>query len=143
MKPLVVSIILLFSFYFGSCQEGTQTETPSAVKETFKNLYPGENDPDWHLDAHGNYESNFKIEGIKYRADFAPSGEWIETESSIDVKELPKVIQDRIKQEYDDYEITEVERVEHATKGLFFDVEFKQKGKNKDVEFSPSGEILN
>ena len=106
-------------------------------------MYPGEDDPDWHKDSNGNYESNFKIDGIKYRADYAPNGNWIETETSIDVKDLPKAIRDRIKSDYDSEEITEVEKVEHHSKGLFYDVEFKQKGKNLDVEFKANGDIIN
>jgi hypothetical protein len=36
-----------------------------------------------------------------------------------------------------------VERVDSAKKGVFYDVEFKQKGKNKDVEFREDGTIIN
>lgn len=57
-------------------------------------------------------------------------------------KELPEVILEIIQRDYSDYEITEVEHVESATKGEFFDVEFKQKGKNKDVMFKPDGTII-
>ena len=136
-------VLVLINVVLMSCGQGVNAQAPEAVKKTFQTKYPGENDPDWHLDAHDNYESNFKIDGIKYRADFRPTGEWIETETSIDFDELPKVIRDIIEKDYNDSEITEVEKVEHHSKGLFYDVEFKRKGKNKDVEFNASGEILN
>jgi hypothetical protein len=35
--------------------------------------------------------------------------------------------------------ITEAEHVISATKGEFYDIEFKQKGKNKDVEYRRDG----
>ncbi len=131
-----------------SCQnnkknkEAKDNKTPAIVSETFQKKYPGENDPDWEIDANGNYEAQFKKKGEKYRADFNPEGTWIETENSIKKKNLPEVIKDIIKTDYPDYEITEVERVDHATKGIFYDVEFKQKGKNKDVMFTEEGTII-
>lgn len=117
---------------------------PKAVKMAFKEKYPDEKNPKWEIDAHGNYEAQFKENGIKYRADFnSKDGSWIETENSIEKKDLPKVIRTIIDTQFSEYEIAEVEHVSHAVKGIFYDVEFKQKGKNKDVEFDPSGKILN
>lgn len=119
------------------------SRTPDAVRENFKKKYPGENDPDWQLDDKGNWEASFKQDGIHYRADYNADGSWIETESSIEKSDLPKAIKDILKSDYDDMEITEIERVDHNSKGIFYDVEFKQKGKNLDIEFNEKGEILN
>jgi hypothetical protein len=135
-------IILAFmSIALFSCQQAI-SQAPEAVQKTFEQKYPGENDPDWHLDAHGNYESHFKIDGVKHRADFKPNGMWIETEISIKKKDLPKPILKVINEKYGDRKITEVEKVYHHSKGLFYDVEFKRKGKNMDVEFKADGSIL-
>lgn len=141
MKKQIIVLALFASLFIG-CKESANAQAPEAVKTTFQKMYPGENDPDWHKDSNGNYESNFKIDGIKYRADFSPNGNWIETESSIDVKDLPKAIRDKIKADYDSDDITEVEKVQHHSKGLFYDVEFKQKGKNLDIEFKENGDII-
>lgn len=120
-----------------------QGNAPAAVQASFEKKYPGENDPDWHTDAHGYWESHFKIDGIKYRADFAADGTWRETEMSIDKDDLPEAVKKVIKEKYDDEKITEVEKVTSATQGDFYDVEFKKKGKNMDVMFRESGEIFN
>lgn len=117
-----------------------KSQTPKEVKEAFQTKYPGENDPDWEIDSNGNYESHFKIDGIKYRADFSPTGNWIETETNIKKKDLPEPIIRALKENYGSEFITEIEKVDSAAKGLFYDVEFKRKGKNKDVEFRASGE---
>lgn len=139
LKIIFIGTVILFL----SCEQMTYGQAPEAVKTTFQAKYPGENDPDWHLDSHGNYEARFRIDGIRHRADFATDGTWIETEVSIKMKELPKAIKEVIDAKYSDEDITEIERVEHHTKGLFYDVEFKQKGKNKDVEFKADGAIIN
>lgn len=137
-----ITLVLLVTLYSFNCQNTVNAQAPDAVKETFQNMYPGENDPDWEKDSNGNYESHFKIDGVKYRADYSPDGKWIETETSIDKEDLPKAIKEVIKSKYSDEEITEIEKVEHHSKGLFYDVEFKKKGKNMDVEFRANGEII-
>jgi len=137
----LLSILALFIIL--NCGDSVYAQAPKVVKNTFKKMYPGENDPDWHEDDHGNFEANFKQDGIKYRADYAPNGSWIETETSIKKEDLPKAIREIIKSDFEDEEITEIEKVEHHSKGTFYDVEFKRKGKNKDVEFTASGEIIN
>ena len=104
--------------------------------------YPGENNPDWELDSNGLWEAHFKIDGEKYRADFQANGLWIETENSIKDSKLPEAIKAAIKRDFKDEKITEVERVHHHRKGLFYDVEFKKDGKNKDVEYREDGTIL-
>lgn len=134
---LIICVLLVFA-----CGNNVKAQAPDAVKKTFQAKYPGENDPDWHKDDHGYYEANFKIDGVKYRADFNEDGTWVETETSIDKKDLPKAIKEVIKDKYGSEDITEIEKVESATKGTFYDVEFKQKGKNKDVEFRSDGSII-
>lgn len=155
MKRISIITLIIFGLFTFGCQEKkkspeqgevkeqTSNPIPDAVKKSFQSKYPGENDPDWKKDANGNFESHFKMDGVHYRADFSPNGNWVETETSIDEKDLPEVIKAKIKADYNDKEITEIEKVDHHSKGIFYDVEFKQKGKNKDIEFDPSGNVLN
>jgi len=142
-KFLIYTVLLLFVSSIVSCQSAVNTKTPDAVKKTFQKKYPGENDPDWHIDKNGNYESHFKIDGIHYRADFSPDGKWIETEQNIKTKKLPAEILNILADSYWRYKVVEVEKVEHHTKGLFYDVELIKDGKKIDVEFTFDGKIIN
>lgn len=142
MKKLCTLLFTFLVICVASCQEKSDEKVPLSVKANFESKYPGEDDPDWHLDDHGYWEANFKIDGEKYRADFEYNGLWIETENSIKKSELPDAIQEAIKRDYPDEEITEVERVKHHSKGLFYDVEFKKKGKNMDIEYRENGTEL-
>jgi Putative beta-lactamase-inhibitor-like, PepSY-like len=139
----ILTMLVLTNIACSQESRDAKNKTPMAVRESFQAKYPGEYDPDWHQDSHGNYEASFKKNGEKYRADFAENGDWMETENSIKKKNLSKHIKEVIRNKFPTYEISEVERVDHATKGIFYDVEFKQKGKNKDVEFAEDGTILN
>ncbi|MGB5983325.1 MAG: PepSY-like domain-containing protein [Nonlabens sp.] len=120
-----------------SCQD--DEDVPKAVLEAFHEMYPDEDDPDFEKDSHGYWEAHFKIDGEKYRADFHADGSWRETENSIKEKNLPTVTLKAIKKIYGNEEITEVEHVLSAKNGEFYDVEFKRKGKNKDVRFRLDG----
>ncbi|MDR5590244.1 PepSY-like domain-containing protein [Christiangramia sp. SM2212] len=148
MKRISIVVAGLLSVGILSCQENkdkksdSKNTAPEAVQMAFQKKYPGENDPDWEQDEHGYWESHFKQDGEKYRADFNADGTWVETENDIKDEELPDAIKKVIKEKYSDHEITEVEHVQNAKKGEFYDVEFKQKGKNKDVMFREDGTII-
>lgn len=142
MKKIFILFITIGTIIVFGCKNRAHSQVPEAVKNTFKAKYPGEDDPDWHKDSNGNFESHFKIDGVKYRADFKPNGMWIETETNIDIDDLPKAIRKVVEEDYDG-DISEIEKVDHHSKGAFYDVEFKRKGKNKDVEFKADGSILN
>ena len=143
MKTLFSKMLVVLLLGMFGCQSEGKAQAPEAVKSTFQKKYPGENDPDWHTDRNGNYESNFKKKGKHYKADFTPAGAWIETERRIKKKELPKAIRKILESEYDAYDIVEIEEVEHHSKGLFYDVEIKKDGKKQDVEFKKDGTIIN
>ncbi|MGA8852871.1 MAG: PepSY-like domain-containing protein [Christiangramia sp.] len=146
MKRFTLIVAGLLTVGLVSCQEkkndNKKGEVPEAVRSAFQKKYPGENDPDWEEDDHGYWESHFKQDGEKYRADFNADGSWVETENSIKKENLPEAIKRKIEEEYSDREITEVEHVDNAKEGEFYDVEFKQKGKNMDIEFREDGTIL-
>jgi len=132
-------------FWIVACNEtnAQKGDTPEAVKNSFQLKYPGENDPDWHTDRNGNYEANFKKKGVHYRADYSPNGQWIETENSIKEKELPDPIKKLLKDKYDDFKIIELEFVSHYKKGEFYDLEIKEKGKDKfDLEVKADGRVI-
>lgn len=142
MKLLNNFFLPLYFLFFTAC--GTIAgQIPDAVKEAFAKQYPGENDPDWHLDKNGNFEAKFKQKGVHYRADYTPKGVWIETETNIKEKELPKAIKKVLKAQYDGFKISEIEKVESSKKGTFYDVEFKVNGGKQDVEFNASGQVIN
>ncbi|QLG45728.1 PepSY-like domain-containing protein [Costertonia aggregata] len=143
MKFFLNVLFALISLNMLSCQRVKKSDVPKAVKATFEAKYPGEDDPDWRLDRNDNFESHFKINGEHYRADFSPNGNWIETERNIKKKELPKIIREKLKSDYDDYKIVEIEVVDHHSKGIFYDVELKKDGKKQDIEFTIKGEIIN
>jgi hypothetical protein len=142
MRIVSIVLLLLFSSITASCQNAYKTEVPKVVLASFEVKYPDEKDPDFEQDSHGYWEAHFKKKGEKYRADFNADGTWIETENSIKDKEIPIAIQKAIRREFPEMKIAEAEHVMSAIKGEFYDIEFKQKGKNRDVEYREDGSKL-
>ena len=134
--------LLLFSFF--SCESTLMTDkkTPAVVKDAFAKKYPNEKKATWGIDRNDNYEAKFKEGGETFKADFTPDGTWIETETSIKEKDLPKAVRKAIKEKFDNIKIVEIERTDHYKKGLFYDVEFKENGKKYDIEFNAEGTII-
>lgn len=139
MKTLVLSLALLGFF---ACSSTAQKDY-DALEKTLKQKYPNATAISWEVDDHGRREAHFKLDDKKYRADFSNTGDWIETERSIRYKDLPDAVKEAIKKDYDPDDIVEVEYVESSTKGTFYDVEIKEKGKKKrDIEFSEDGRVI-
>lgn len=126
----------------GSSEGQTSKKAKDVAKANFQKKYPDEKNAKWEYDDVGNYEAKFKEDGETYRVDFDKNGNWVETENTLKYKNLPEAVQDAIKRDYDKDDIVEIERVESAKKGLFFDVEFKKGGKKHDVEYNASGTII-
>ncbi len=142
MRSILVILMSTVTLMTASCQNREADTVPEAVMKTFEKMYPGEEDPDFKKDVHGYWEAHFKKDGEKYRADFFADGTWRETENTIKKKNLPKAVKKAIEKQFGDEEITEVEHVKSAKYGEFYDVEFKRKGKNRDVMYRKDGSII-
>ena len=134
--------IILFSFFSCEPTQVKDIEVPDIVKQSFKKKYPNEKKEKWNIDRNDNYEAKFKEGGETFKADFTPNGTWIETETSLKEKDLPKAVKEAIKDKYKGVKIVEIERTDHYQKGIFYDVEFKKNGKKFDIEFNAEGVII-
>ena len=135
-------LILGLAMMTESCAYSQDDQQLQKAQDAFSEKYPEAKDVEWERDSNGNYEAQFELESTKLRADFDKSGNWIETEQSIEFDDLPKNIQQLVEAKYKKEGIVEIEKVNHHQKGNFYDVEFKAPGKNKDVEISEAGEII-
>ncbi|BCX48092.1 lipoprotein [Haloferula helveola] len=115
---------------------------PEEIREAFLSRYGPIESVDWEVDSNGYWEAQFENDGESYRADFDTDGNWIETERNLDFEDLPDPVKTAIRAEHGDREIAEIEEVDSAEKGRFYDVEFQEKGPNQDVQYSQDGEPL-
>lgn len=70
-----------------------------AVESAFWAKYPSASQVKW--DKEGNYrEAEFLLEGIEYKAWFAKTGGWLQTEYSIDYAHIPQAVRNWIDQSF-------------------------------------------
>lgn len=137
-----MKLYLLISLLILSVSAGAE-EPPRAVLENHRERYPEGSDLEWEVDSNSYWEASFEIDGKSFRADYTEDGTWVETERSLDFKELPSKVQIAVNRDLKDVEISEIESVDHYKKGQFFDVEVERDGPNKDYEYDAEGNQLN
>jgi hypothetical protein len=121
---------------------GADTSVPTPVLEAFAEKYPDVKEPSWEVDGNGYWEAHFVEDDVKYRADFRPNGMWIETENGITYDDLPPDVRAAIELKYRRDQVRDVEAVDSATHGLFYDVELKQGAGKFDLMLDRDGKAL-
>lgn len=117
-------------------------QVPESVEQEFEKRYPDVNLSKWELDSTGSWEAHFEKEGVKYRADFKPNGIWVETEHSLEFEQLPSDVKAAIEIKHGSQFVRDVEAVDSATHGQFYDVEFIKGADKFDLMFDEKGKIL-
>ena len=139
LLPLLAVAIATVAVSSG-CATAQSPDERAAAEATLLAKYPDAGDVKWNRDRNDSYEAHFDFDGTRYRADFTPAGEWIETEESIEYDELPEAVRVAFEAEYDEDDVVELERTDNAEKGLFYDVEVDPKGEKKfDIEYRADG----
>ena len=140
MKILVIKFLLATALTLSSFANFVAPET---VVDAFRQQYPDAPEPTWEVDTNGSYEANFRVNGIKYRADFTKEGIWTETENNIDFNELPPDVRSAYLLKYSSEDFRDAEAVDSATQGLFYEIEIVSGTSKIDVMFDAKGKVLN
>jgi hypothetical protein len=139
MKNLVVQFLLATILSFISFAD---LVIPENVANTFRQKYPNAPEPTWEVDTNGSYEANYRIDGVKYRADFTKEGIWTETENNIDFNELPPDVRSEYLLKYSVEDFRDAEAVDSATQGIFYEIEIVSGTSKIDVMFDEKGQII-
>ena len=136
MKSLAFQCAILFLCCL------TAHAVPSNIEESFYKKYPQIEVVKWQSEANGVWEANYQHEGIKYRSDFDASGNWIDTEHDITADQLPKDVVSVIQLKYGNDVIRDIEAVDSASHGRYYDIEIKHGTENVDVLYDETGKVL-
>ncbi|MBV9961566.1 MAG: PepSY-like domain-containing protein [Parafilimonas sp.] len=131
MKHLFAGMILFATI---SC---SAQNVPSAVKTAFEKNFPNTTVKKWDKED-GNYEANFSKDGKTMSATFDAAGKWLETETDINVSELPKAVADYVQTNYKGASIKEAAIISNPTSSKMYEAEVK----GKDLLFDENGKFL-
>lgn len=142
MKRLLMTVFAITMFISLQAQKITDNKVPAVVTKAFKAKFPTATKAKWELEDSKDYEVNFKINKAEHSAVFDASGIWMETETEIDVSQLPSAVSQAISKQFSGYKIKEPEMVEKKDKGKYYEVELTKGKETIEVVLSPKGEVI-
>jgi hypothetical protein len=87
------------------------------------------------------WESEFKLKGTEYSANFRTDGTWVETEYELKKSELPSSIRDFLNSDYKEYKIEEIESAETPDSKLI-EVIVEKGEEHWELIFDSNGKFL-
>lgn len=119
-----------------------QSKTPKAVTSAFNLKFPNATKVKWDKENAHEYEASFDWKGVSYSANFSDKGEWLETESTITLNQLPPKVLAAFNTSYPKAVVKVVAKIE-TSKGLTqYEVEIKQGDKEIELFFTEDGTEL-
>jgi Putative beta-lactamase-inhibitor-like, PepSY-like len=137
MKSLIV--VFAFTFVIGSvnAQKLKEAQVPASVVSAFHKMYPDLKDYQWNLED-GSYEAEYEINKMEAAVTFDATGNLIETEKEITIKDLPPSCAEYVSKNYSGATIKEASEITD-TKGV---KTYEAEIKGKDIVFDSTGKFL-
>lgn len=129
--------ILINCFFLSFCS--IAGNPPAAVQKAFEQKFPKATDIKWGKENAIEYEAEFVLGGKKMSANFSEDGTWKETETEIEVSNLPANVSSSIKKQYPGWEIIGASRIDKPDNRIFFEADIKSGAKRKEVVLKKDG----
>jgi predicted small lipoprotein YifL/sulfur carrier protein ThiS len=139
MKNLILVIAIAAIFSLQAC--GQKENVPAKTKASFTQKFPDATKVKWDKEEDNVWETEFKMDGKEYSANFDSEGKWMETEYEIKTSELPPAVKTTIDNEFKDYDIEEVE-VSETPDGKVFELQMEVDENDIEVAISPNGKVV-
>ena len=120
----------------------TASQVPAPVKAGVQARFPGAKVTEWKLKGK-DYEAEFNLNKIGIAAKFDASGEWLETETTIALREVPLAIRDKFASQFASYKVVETQSVQRGDgSGLIYEIHFENSKEVVKVQFTTDGKAL-
>lgn len=142
MKKFLTLFVCL-AFYIGvSAINQKENQIPAAAKTGFAAKFPAAQKVKWSVEKPGEFEAEFKLNGVETSVLVDAKGNLLETEAEIKEGELPQAVKAAIARDFAEYKIDEIEKATDA-KGVISFVMEASKGKEKlEISFDSNGKLL-
>ena len=139
---LILIVLLITSIVTAQEKKISESEVPKVVVDSFRIKYPEVKTIRW-VSEDNNYEVTFKLEGIKYEANYSSKGEWIETARTFKKLELPDSVKTTLQSgDYAKWKIISLQKVETPEYKLLYMVEVSKNKESKELYFTPEGVLV-
>ena len=143
-QKVALGFVIIVSTTITAChaQSVEQSDIPSAVLKAFQEKYPQAQDVEWEKESDTELEAEFDLNGEEMSANFSQDGTWMETETEIKRKDLPKAVQSTLKSQFAGYEIEESEKVATPEQPEAYEVEIEKGETTLSVMLDKNGKVL-
>lgn len=132
-KNLLIALLLVTFTAFAQ-----QLNVPKSVKDTFSRLYPKATEVKWNKENQ-DYEASFNLDGKKMSVIFDKNGKVMETETAIEISQLPKGIEKYVMDNYKGFKIIDAAKIVKANGEELFEAEITKGKEKKDLFFDKNG----
>ncbi len=139
-KTILAAMMLLFSVSIFA-QQKNNIKVPDSVTKAFQKAHPTAADVSWDKEGM-NYEANYKETGNNYSVVINNEGNILETESEINVSDLPSGIVSYINNNYKGYTLSGAAKIVDNKGNVKYEAEIKNSTGSKDVMFDKDGNPL-
>ncbi|XCF04771.1 PepSY-like domain-containing protein [Tamlana crocina] len=129
-------VTILFAFASGG------DKAPQKVKNAFAKKFPAAKKVKWEKENATEWEAEFKINKVKYCANFFEDGTWTETEHEIDEKDIPQNVKATLTSSFPGYEMEEAE-ISETHDGSIYEFEIEKGEAEMEVAIDKNGKIVN
>ncbi len=140
MKAHLFLIVFLLVSFTVFAQE---SNIPKAVKDSFSKHYPKVTTVKWDKEGAKEFEASFKGNGNNISVVFDDKGKIKETETVIQISELPKSSVTFVETNYPGYKISEAAKILDAKGVETFEAEITKDKVKKDLLFDSKGNLKN
>jgi hypothetical protein len=138
---LILTIFISYTFTIAQEKKLRESSVPPIVVKKFKSTHSNAILEYWEKEGN-NYEVHFTVKDKAHESKYSPEGNWIETESPIELKKIPaKVMAGWNKSIYKDWDIKKILKIETADKKVLYEFEAVKTSTPKEIRFSSEGVI--
>ncbi|HEY3369312.1 MAG TPA: PepSY-like domain-containing protein [Prolixibacteraceae bacterium] len=142
MKKLMVLFICIVFVLGVSATNQKEEKIPAAAKTGFAAKFPMAQKVKWSVEKPGEYEAEYKQNGVESSILMDAKGNVLETESEIKEGELPQAVKAVIAKDFAGYKLDEIEKAVDAKGATTFEME-AVKGKDQlEISFDSNGKLL-
>ena len=138
MKKIFFVTALLVSYILIQAQ----TKAPSVIKESFAKQFPDAVNIKWGKENAKEYEAEFILKGTKMSANYDLQGNWKETETEMQIKDLPEAVVKSINTKYPGTTIYGASKTENPGGKIIYEADIKVNDKKKEVELFADGKFV-
>lgn len=140
IKVILISVILLFS-YSVSAQQKSGTNPPEKAVKAFQTAHPKAQDVSWDKEGM-NYEASYKENNNNFSVVIDKEGKILETESEINISELPSGVVRYINDNYKGSTLTGAAKIVDYKGNVKYEAEMNNGKTKKDIMFDKEGKPI-